>query len=105
MKELMSSLHKIIEESPSRRADYKNITESNDKEFPMLFVSHESEENEPFPKRVTEIWPKIVKNVNYWKSLAECKQPGYGKVGNNTSYHHLVTSIHDPLILVKIFLF
>ena len=41
MKELMSSLHKIIEESPSRCADYKNITESNDKEFPMLFVSHE----------------------------------------------------------------
>ena len=39
MKKLISSLHKVFEESPSRRAHCKNITESNDKEFSMLFVS------------------------------------------------------------------
>ena len=34
------SLHKIFEKSPSLSVDYKNITESNDKEYPMLLVSN-----------------------------------------------------------------
>ena len=49
-----------------------------------------------------EIWPKIIEIVKYWKSLPKSKQPGYGKVGNNTSYDYLVTSINDSVIPLKI---
>ena len=42
----MLLLYKILEESPSRCIDYKNITESNGKELLVLFVTHEWVENE-----------------------------------------------------------
>ena len=60
MKKLISSLHKTFDELPSHCADYKNITESNDKDFPILFASYRWVENEPVAKKATEIWPKIV---------------------------------------------
>ena len=100
MKKLMSSLHKIYEELPSC-ANYNNITESNDKEFPMLCVSQRWMENEPVAKKIREISPKIVENVKYWKLLPKNKHPVYGKAGNNISYDHLVASINDPIIPVK----
>ena len=34
--------------------------------------------------------------------MPKSKHPGYSKFGNNTSYDHLVTTIDDPLIPVKI---
>ena len=100
MKKLMSSLHNLYEELPSC-ANYNNITESNDKEFPMLFVSQRWMENEPVAKKIREISPKIVENVKYWKLLPKSKHPVYGKAGNNISYDHLVASINDPIIPVK----
>lgn len=60
MKRLMSSLHKIFEELPSHRADYKNITESTDKDSPTVFARYRWVENEPVAKKAMEIWPKIV---------------------------------------------
>ena len=59
-------------------------------------------ENEPVAKRAWEIWRKILEIVKYRKSFSKSKKPGYGKVGNNTSYDHLLTSIDDPLIPVKL---
>ena len=60
-------------------------------------------EKEPIAKKAREIWPKIVEIVKYWKSFPKSKQPGYGKIANNTSYDHLVTSIDLPLIPVRKF--
>ena len=105
MKKLISSLHKIFEESPRHCADYKNITESNDKEIPMLFVSHRCVENVPVAQKAREIWLKILEIVKYWKSLPKRKQPWYGKVVKNTSYDHLLTFINGLLISVKIMFF
>jgi len=87
MKKLMSSLHKIFHEAPSRRADYMAHTVSVEKDFPMQFVGHRWVENAPVAKKAREIWPKIVEIVKYWKPLPKSKQPGCGKVGNNTSYN------------------
>ena len=64
-KKLISSLQKIFDESLSCRADYKNITESNNKEFPTLFVIHELVENEPVAKETKKMWPKIAEFVKY----------------------------------------
>ena len=83
MKELMPLLHKIFKKSLSCRAGYKNISESNNEEFPMLFVSHRWVENEPVAKKAWEIRPEIVEILKYWKSLPKSKQSGYGKVSNN----------------------
>ena len=53
-------------------------------------------------KKAREIWPKIIEITRYWKSLPESRQPVYDKVGNNSCYDHLFTSVNDPLIPVKI---
>ena len=90
MKTLMSLLHMIFKKSSSHHADYKNITESNDKEFPILFVSHICVENEPVTKSARKTWSKITEIFKYWKSLPKVKHPGYGKISNDTSYDHLV---------------
>ena len=41
------------------------MTESNNNEFPMLFVSHSWVENEPIAKKAKKNWPKIVEIVKY----------------------------------------
>ena len=48
-----------------------------------------------------------MKFVSRWveNELPKSKQPGQGKVGNNTSFDHLVKSIDDPLIPVKVMFF
>ena len=105
MKKMMSSLYKIFHESPSRRADYKQISGASDKDFPMQFVSHRWVENEPVAKKAREIWIKIVEVVKFWKLLPKSKQPGQGKIGNNTSYDHLSKSVEDPFIPIKMMFF
>ena len=56
-------------------------------------------------QKAMDMWPKIIETVKYRKLLSKSKQPGYSKVDNNTSYDHLVTSIDDLLIPVKIMFF
>ena len=34
-------------------------------------------------ERGTEVWPKIITIIDYWKTLAKRKQPGQGKPGQN----------------------
>ena len=82
MKTLMSLLHKIFNKSSSNHADYKNITESNDKEFPILFVSHRCVENEPVTKSGGPAIPvnvmlfeEVTKNLIRFLTLFQTDQP------------------------------
>lgn len=59
----MSSLHKLFEELPSHCADFKSITESNDIEFPMLFLSHRRAENEPVAKKLRKYGQRSLESL------------------------------------------
>ena len=85
------SLHKIFEKSPSLSVDYKNITESNDREYPMLFVSNRWVKKEPVAGKARQKYDQ-----RFLKLLT---------IGNNASYDHLVTSVEKLLIPVKIIFF
>ena len=97
----MSSLHKIFEELPSHRADYKNITESTDKDSPTCLQGIDGWKTSQLLKKLWKYGQRSFKLLN----IGNHCQKGYDKAGNNTSYDHLVTSIDDPLIPGKIMIF
>ena len=51
-------------------------------------------------KRAREIWPKIVKIIEFWKGIP--KKARKGKIGANTSYDHLCSIQKDPLVPLKL---
>ena len=89
VKKLQSSLHRIFDESPSRRVDYEALTQAISPGYPLQFCAHRWVKNEGLAIRAREIWPKIVEIIDFWKALPKCKKPGKGKIGANTSYDHL----------------
>ena len=101
----LTALYKIFDQAPGRRADYKNVTQATDQDFPMQFVSHRWVENEPVAKKANIVWPKVKVVTEYWKTLPKSKQPGLGKPGANTSYDRLCSTVSDPLISLKVLFF
>ena len=73
MKKVLKGCYQILRDSPACRADYITITKSN--KFPLAFCSTRWIEDRPVADRLLEIWPEIVKVVNYWNSLPKSKQP------------------------------
>lgn len=102
MKKLLSSMYKIFDESPSRRADYERLTFASLSDYPLKFCAHRWIENAIVAKRAQTIWPKIVEVVNFWKGLPKSKQPGRGKPGQNTSFDYLAKAVDDPTIPLKL---
>ena len=97
IKKLISSLHKIFYESPSRRAGHELITNARESDYPLPFCCHRWLENERVAKKARSLWDKIPVIVDYWKGLLRSKQQGQGEVGANTSYDHLCVAYKDPL--------
>ena len=104
VKKLLSSLHRIFDESPSKRADYEALTQAISSDYPLQFCAHCWVENErvAMRARAREIWPKIVEIIGFWKGLPKSKKPGKGKFGANTSYGHLCSIQRDPLVPLKL---
>ena len=48
------------------------------------------------------IWPKIIEVVRFRKGLPISKQPGKGKIGQNTSFDSLAKAVDDPTIPSKL---
>ena len=91
-------MYKIFDESPSRRANYEQITSASSSDYPLKFCSHRLIENVNVAERTQIIWPKIVDVVNFWKDLPKSKQLGKEKPGQNTSFDCLATSLNTFLI-------
>ena len=69
VKKILMAMHKIFEESPSRRADYGRITQATENDYPLHFCATRWVENAAVAKRAFNIWPKIVAIVDYWHGL------------------------------------
>ena len=97
VKKILMAMHKIFEESPSRRADYERITQATKNDYPLHFCATRWVENTAVAKRAFNIWPKIVAIVDYWHGLPKSKQPGKGDPKKNKSYHVLLQNA-NPLV-------
>ena len=102
LKTLLSSMFKILQESPSRWADYELLTEALESYYPLKFCSHRWVENEDVAKRAKAVWHKIVTITEFWVGLPKSKQPGLGQRGKNSSYDHLRNCYKDSLVPVKL---
>ena len=102
IKKLLSSMNKIFDESPSRTADYERLTTATPTEYPLEFCAHQWIENASVAKRAQIIWPKIIEVLRFWKVLPKSKQPGKGKIGQNTSFDCLAKAVDDPTIPLKL---
>ena len=52
IKKVLSSMYKIFDKSPSRRADFEKLTDSILSDYPLKFCVHKWVENEPVAKNV-----------------------------------------------------
>ena len=94
IKKCLAAVLKIFHEFPSRRADFENVTDCGENDYPLQFCVHCWIENEVVARRAQVVWSKLVDVVRYWQSLPKSKQPGWGKPDGNKSYQHLATTIH-----------
>lgn len=90
---LLSATHKILDQSPSRSADYKRLT---DGVYSLQFFWHRWAENEKVTVRVIAVLENIRIVVNFWMTLPKSKEPSE----ENKSYC-LKATISDSLMLVK----
>ena len=79
IKKLLVAMFKIFHESPSRRADFENVTGCGENDYPLQFSAHRWIEDEVVARRAQVVWPKLVEVLRYWQSLPKSKQPGQGK--------------------------
>ena len=98
VKKNLMAMHKIFEESPSRRADYERITQATENDYPLHFCATRWVENAAVAKRAFNISPKFVAIVDYWHGLPKSKQPGKGDPKKKKSYHVLLQNHTNPLV-------
>ena len=89
IKKVLSAMHKIFHECPSKRADYEKVSLATEEDYPLLFCATRWVENQLVAKKAQSIWPKIVAVVDFWSTLPKSKQPGGGDPKANKSYHVL----------------
>ena len=74
LKSYYNNMHKIFNESPSRRADYERILCATKEDYPLFFCSTRWVENANVAKIAQKIWPKLVAVVKYWSGWGDAKQ-------------------------------
>ena len=65
VKKLLTSFHRIFDESPSRRVDYEALTQAISSDYPLQFCVNRCVENERVAMTAREIWPKIVEIIDF----------------------------------------
>ena len=95
-------MSKIFHEASGRRADYKTVTDSTEKNYPMEFATHRWVESDVVVKKAKLIWSKIIEVGSYWQQLPKNKQRGIRKPRANSSYDYLCMTVKDCLVPVKL---
>ena len=70
--------------------------------YALQLCAHRWVKNERVTTRAREIWPKIVKIIDFWKGFPKSKKPGKRKTGANTSYDHLCSIQKNPVVPLKL---
>ena len=86
IKKLFWAMHKIFNESPSRKADYERILSAIKEDYPLFICFTRWVKNINVAKKGHKVWPKLVAVVEYWSTLPKIKQPGRGDTKENKRY-------------------
>ena len=65
IKKLLVAMFKIFHESPSRRADFGNVTGCGKNDYPLQFWAHRWIENEVVARGAQVVWSKLIGVVRY----------------------------------------
>ena len=96
IKETVKGGFQLLLNSPARREDYESVSGSK---YPLYYCATCWVENELVAERMIELWPNLIKLINFWTSPPKSKQPtckGYGKVCD---------AVKDPFMISKLTLF
>lgn len=88
---VLSSLHRIIDEQPSRRADYEALTQAMSSVYLLKFCAHLSVKNVRSVMRARGIWFKIFEIIEFWKGFPKNKKTGKIMIWGNASHAHRST--------------
>ena len=83
----------ILHHSPAQRDDFESITGST--KYPLYFCATRWVENKLVTDSMIEVWPHLIKIVNFWDSLQKSKQPSCKSYEN-------IHGVRDPLMIAKL---
>ena len=88
IKETLKGGFQILHHSPARREDFESITGST--KYLLYFCATRWVENKLVTDHMVEVWPHLIKIVNFWDSLQKSKQPSC------KSYENICDGVRDP---------
>ena len=94
IKDTLKDGFQILHHSPARREDFESITGST--KYPLYFCATRWVENKLVTDRMVEVWPHLIKIVNFWDSLQKSKQPSC------KSYENIRDGVRYPLMIAKL---
>ena len=73
IKETFTGGFQLQHNSLARREDYESVSEST--KYPLYYCATSWVENKLVAERMMEVWPNLIKLINFWASLLKSKQP------------------------------
>ena len=94
VKKILKAVYQLLHDSPARRADYIDVTGSD--QFPLPFCGTRWIEDEKVALRAIDIWDHICQICKFWEGLVKSRQPSC------KSYETVLSATKDPLIIAKL---
>ena len=73
IKETLKSGFQLLNNSPARCEDYESVSGST--KYPLYYCATRCVENKLVGKRMIDVWPNLIKSINFWTSLPKSKYP------------------------------
>ena len=96
LQKLLKAMWKFLQEAPTRRSLYENVSDSLD--YPLQFYGHHWCKIEKSVERVEIILEGYRRFIIHTCGLKKSQQPD----GKNKSFQYLKSMIHDPLLPAKL---
>ena len=80
IKETLKSGFQLLNNSPARCEDYESVSGST--KYLLYYCATRKVENKLVAELMIEVWPNLIKLINFWTSLPKSKQPTCKSYGN-----------------------
>ena len=97
IKEILKGGFQLFHNSPGRREDYESVSGST--KYPLLYFATRRVENKLVAEAMIEVWPNLIKLINFWTSIPNSKPPTCKNYGN------VCDAVKDPFMISKLMFF
>ena len=94
IKETLKGGFQLLHNSLARHEDYESVSGST--KYPFYYCATRWVENKLETVRMIEVWPNLIKLINFWISLPKSKQPTCKNYGN------VCDAVQDPFMVSKL---